>query len=93
MGGSGMLMCGRIQTIGFGSCVLDLTAHGSRYPFSQRILQKNPYVSMQSTRRPVWGKLSLKKIYDLDPGFSVIVCAARDSEKVEEMNLENEFLI
>jgi hypothetical protein len=39
------------------------------------------------------GKLSLKKFYDLDPGFSVIVCAARDSEKVEEMNLENEFLI
>jgi hypothetical protein len=37
------------------------------------------------------GKLSLKKFYELDPGFSVIVCAAQNSEKIGEINLENEF--
>jgi hypothetical protein len=39
------------------------------------------------------GKLSLKKFYELDPGFSVIVCAAQNSEKIGEMNLEKEFPI
>jgi hypothetical protein len=45
-------------------------------PLRSGIFLMRPSTLNYSTRRPMLGKLSLKKFYELDPGFSIIVCTA-----------------